>query len=205
MAGTGRKPAGDDTGRDLVDGMTTAWRREMPEVDLTVVELTRRAARLGVILQDRLADCLEPWDLTRADYSVLNVLRSSGSPFELRPSELRERLLLSSGGVSNVLGRLQRAGHLERRRDVRDGRGWLVRLTDRGVETAEATMRAWAAKQELLYRDVTEGQARAASAALREVLLAIGDHEPGPPRSRCPMVGGSIDGDPLGGVPAPTD
>jgi DNA-binding MarR family transcriptional regulator len=190
MAETGRGPAGDEMGRDLVDGLTTAWRREMPEVDLAVVELTRRAARLGVILQDRLAGCLEPWELTLADYNVLNVLRGSGIPYELRPSELRERLLLSSGGVSNVLGRLQRAGHLERRRDARDGRAWLVRLTARGVKTAEATMRAWAAEQELLYRNVTEEQARTASAALREVLLAIGHHKPAPPRSRCPMTDG---------------
>jgi DNA-binding MarR family transcriptional regulator len=197
MAGTGRKPAGDDTGRDLVDGMMTAWRREMPEVDLAVVELTRRAGRLGVILQDQLADCLERWDLTRADYDLLNVLRGSGSPYELRPSELRERLLLSSGGVSNVLARLERAGHVERRRDARDGRGSLVRLTARGVETAEATMRAWAAEQQSLYRDVTDAQTRAASMALREVLLAIGDHEPGPPRSRSPIDA------PLDGGPAP--
>jgi hypothetical protein len=48
-----RNQAGHDSRRDLVDGMTTAWRREMPEVDRTVVELTRRAARLGVLLQDR--------------------------------------------------------------------------------------------------------------------------------------------------------
>jgi DNA-binding MarR family transcriptional regulator len=188
MAGTGRRPAGNDTGRDLVDGMTTGWRREMPEVDLAVVDLTRRAARLGVILQDRLADCLEPWDLTRADFNVLNVLRSSGDPYELRPSELRERLMLSSGGVSNVCGRLERAGHVERRRDESDGRGWRVRLTPSGVETAEETMRAWATEQEQLYSGVSDEQARTASAALREVLLAIGDFEPAPPRSRMTLA-----------------
>ncbi|MFC4948659.1 MarR family winged helix-turn-helix transcriptional regulator [Pseudonocardia sp. GCM10023141] len=184
MTGRGRKAAASDTGRDLVDGLTSAWRREMPEVDLAVVELTRRAARLGVILQDRLAECLAAWELTRADFSVLNVLRGSGSPFEMRPSELRVRLLLSSGGVSNVLSRLQRLGYLERRPDARDGRGWLVRLTPEGVDTAEATMRAWAAAQTELYRGVTDRQASSASAALREVLLAIGDNEPQPPRSR---------------------
>ncbi|WP_326568884.1 MarR family transcriptional regulator [Amycolatopsis rhabdoformis] len=188
MAGTGRTPVERGTGRDLVDGMTTAWRREMPEVDLAIVELTRRAARLGVILQDRLAACLEPWSLTRADFNVLNVLRGAGSPYELRPSDMHERLMLTAGGVSNVLGRLLRAELVERRRDESDGRGLWVRLTPRGVETAEATMRAWAAEQEVLYRDVTESQARVASAALREVLLAIGDYEPGPPQSRSPTT-----------------
>lgn len=158
----------------------------MAEVDRVDVELTRRAARLGVILQDRLADCLEPWGLTRADYNVLNILRAAGAPYELRPTDLRARLLLSSGGTSNVLNRLARSGLIERQPDARDGRGSWVRLTPAGVETAEATMRAWAADQEILYRNVTESQARAASDALREILLAIGDHEPARPRARRP-------------------
>jgi DNA-binding MarR family transcriptional regulator len=179
----GRRARGTDGGRDLVDGMTSAWRRELPDVDLAVVELTRRAARLGVVLQDRLADCLQPWDLTRADFNVLTVLRGEGVRSELRPSELRERLLLSSGGVSNVLARLERAGHVERRRDEADGRGWRVRLTGRGAATAEAAMREWARVQAVVYRDLSEAQAGSASSALREVLLAMGDVEP-PPLAR---------------------
>jgi len=43
-----------------------------------------------------------------------------------------------------------------------------VRLTDEGVRVAEDTMLAWAAMQEQLYRNVTDEQALAASAALRE-------------------------------------
>jgi DNA-binding MarR family transcriptional regulator len=184
MAGAGRTSGEARAGRDLVDGTTTAWRREMPEVDRVDVELTRRAARLGVLLQDRLAACLEPWGMTRADYNVLNILRAAGAPYELRPTDLRARLLLSSGGISNVLNRLARSGLIERERDARDGRGSWVRLTQDGVETAEATMRAWVADQEVLYRNVTESQARAASDALRQVLLAIGDREPAEPHAR---------------------
>jgi len=184
MADPAREPGRGGAARDLVDGLTSAWRQEMPEFDRIHVEMTRRAARLGVILQERLADCLEPWGMTRADYSVLNVLRSAGEPFELRPTDLRARLLLSSGGVSNVLNRLAKSGLIERQRDSRDGRGSRVRLTPQGVEVAEATMRAWVADQELLYRNVTPEMARAASDVLRDVLLAIGDLAPAAPNAR---------------------
>lgn len=189
MADTAGEPGPRESGpggvaRDLVDGLTSAWRDEMPETDRIQVEMTRRAARLGVILQDRLADCLVPWGMTRADYSVVNVLRSVGEPYELRPTDLGARLLLSSGGVSNVLNRLARSGLIERERDSRDGRGSWVRLTPRGVEVAEATMQAWVADQEVLYRDVTPEMARAASDALRNVLVAIGDLEPAAPNAR---------------------
>jgi hypothetical protein len=37
------------------------------------------------------------WDLNRTDYAVLNMLRSMGSPYQLRPTDLTVRLLLTSG------------------------------------------------------------------------------------------------------------
>ena len=178
----GESPPGG--AHDLVDGLASAWRHEMPEIDRVQLEMTRRVARLGVILQDRLQECLTPWGMTRADYSVINVLRSIGEPYELRPTDLHARTLLTSGGVSNVLNRLEKSGLIERERDTRDGRGYWVRLTPRGVEVAESTMRAWAAEQDVLYRDVTPELARTTSDALRQVLVAIGDLQPSAPKVR---------------------
>lgn len=184
MAVADRRRGKRSSGRDLVDGITSAWRREMPEVDRVDVELTRRAARLGVILEDRLADCLAPWGLTKAEFNVLNVLRAAGAPYELRPTDLGARLTLTSGGISNVLNRLARAGFIERERDAFDARSSWVRLTPQGVQTAEDTMRAWVADQEKFYRTVTKTQVQAASNALRQILLALGDDDPGEPRKR---------------------
>jgi DNA-binding MarR family transcriptional regulator len=48
---------------------------------------------------------------------------------ELTPGELSERLQLSSGGVSALVGRLERAGHVARRTHPRDKRRALLRLT----------------------------------------------------------------------------
>ncbi len=48
------KQATPDTGmtdRDLVDVVTADWRKEMPDLDQTGVELTRRVMRLAGILE----------------------------------------------------------------------------------------------------------------------------------------------------------
>jgi DNA-binding MarR family transcriptional regulator len=73
--------------------------------------------------------------------NVLATLRSVGSPFELRPTGLQARLLLSSGGISNVLNRLERNGLVERQRDSNDGRSCWVRLTGEGAKLAYAFAR----------------------------------------------------------------
>jgi DNA-binding MarR family transcriptional regulator len=170
------------TGRDLVDSITDDWRTEMPELDRPEYELARRATRLGLLLADALTRCLGPWDLTSAEYGVLIALRSVGAPYELRPSDLKARLLLTSGGVSNVLNRLAKSGLIERQRDAKDGRSSWVRLTEAGVETAESAVHAWSDAQREMFRAVSPDTARAAADALREVLLALGDGEPPVPQ-----------------------
>lgn len=172
--------------RDLVDGLMDAWRSEFPELGQVEFSLARRAVRLGAMLEDALLECLVPWGLTRADFSVLNTLRSTGTPFELRPSDLKARLLMSSGGVTNVLNRLEKPGLIERVPDKADGRSSWVRLTQDGVDTAEAATLAWSDFQRDFFRAVDPELAGRADDALREVLLALGDREPpaAPRRSR---------------------
>jgi DNA-binding MarR family transcriptional regulator len=171
--------------RDLTDGIADALRAEMPELDLPELELAKRAARLGVMLEDQLTLCLAPWRLTKADFNVLSILRSVGEPFELRHTDLKARLLLSSGGTTNVLNRLETAGYIKRERHSTDGRSSWVRLTTIGVATAEATLLAWAREQADIFRAVPTDTSRAAADALREVLVTLGDLEP-PVASRRP-------------------
>ena len=115
---------------------------------------------------------------------MLATLRSVGSPFELRPTDLQARLLLSSGGISNVLNRLERNGLVERQRESNDGRSCWVRLTGEGAELAYAFARNWTEAQIDTYQAASPAALRLASDSLREVLLALGDDEPLPREDR---------------------
>jgi DNA-binding MarR family transcriptional regulator len=167
-----------------MDAITDGWRREMPELDRPEFEFTRRAARFEQLMEEALSECLLPWNLTKADYNVLTILRTAGAPYELRPTDIRNRLLLTSGGVSNIINRLERLGLAERIPDPSDGRSSWVRLTGAGTEVAEDTMRAWAAVQEQMFGGVDPLLARQAVDILRKVLLALGDREPAAPATR---------------------
>jgi DNA-binding MarR family transcriptional regulator len=71
--------------------------------------------------------------LTKAGYDILAVLRAAGAPYRLRPSVLTQRLVLTSGGTSNVLRRLAAADLVERDPDPSDARSSWVRLSAHGV------------------------------------------------------------------------
>ncbi len=170
--------------RDLIDGISAEWQAEMPGIATNEFELTRRAGRLSALLQDALGDCLSRWKLTHAEYGVITTLRSAGTPYELRPSDLKARVLMTAGGISNAANRLERRGLIERDADPADKRGAWLRLTPKGVDIAEQVIAAWAADLAALLRGVPPESMRAASNALRDVLIALGDREPLAPKTR---------------------
>ncbi len=72
---------------------------------------------------------LKPWGLTYPQYLVLIEL------WESQPrtvSELGDDLMLDSGTLSPLLGRLESLGYLSRSRSVTDGRVVTIHLTDSG-------------------------------------------------------------------------
>ncbi|MEQ8482268.1 MAG: MarR family transcriptional regulator [Hoeflea sp.] len=53
----------------------------------------------------------------------------------IRPFELKERLLLPQYGMSRLLDRMAKAGLVDRREVEGDGRGQIIRLTNKGRAT----------------------------------------------------------------------
>jgi DNA-binding MarR family transcriptional regulator len=158
---------------DPVDELVAAWRAELPEVDLGPLELSKRVARLTVLLDGVAAPELSRLGPTKAEYQILATLRSAGPPYRRRQNELAQSLLLSSGGTTNVVHRLVAAGLVVREPDPGDRRGSAVRLTDDGVtRIEEAVLATNAAHADLLARlgtDTTD----ALTAALRDALRTL--------------------------------
>jgi DNA-binding MarR family transcriptional regulator len=164
-----------------MDAAIEGWRREFPDLDRPEFEVVKRAVRLEHLLEEALSQCLAPWKLGKADYYVLSIIRTAGVPYELRPTDIRNQLLLTSGGIAYIINGLERMRLVERIPDPADGRSSWVRLTGDGIEVAEETIRAWTTVQEQMFGGVDPQFGRQASDMLRTVLLAIGDHEPAAP------------------------
>lgn len=60
------------------------------------------------------------------------------SPEGARPSELAQRLQISKQSVNDLLGHLEQGGYLIREPDPDDGRGKVVRLTNKGRRLEQA-------------------------------------------------------------------
>ena len=164
--------------KDAVDAVADSWERELPGLVGVELALAKRAGRVSALFGERVNAELARMGLTKAEYEILAVLRASGAPYRLRPSDLTNRLLLSSGGTSNLLRRLTAADLVEREPDPADARSSWVQLTAHGIKVAEDAVRAAIAAQAALLRPVPPEIVEAAVTALRDLLLALGDTSP---------------------------
>lgn len=98
-----------------------------------VTELDRSELVRGALLRKGLADVRQRAALARdldvSDSEVL-AMQHLARAGELTPGQLGTLLQLSSGGVTALIDRLQRGGHVTRQGSARDRRSTTLRLTE---------------------------------------------------------------------------
>ncbi|MFA5664938.1 MarR family winged helix-turn-helix transcriptional regulator [Castellaniella sp.] len=129
-----------DPDDDLIDRGIAEWRKARPDLDSSGKRIVGRLIRLEEIVLQPINAALSEHGLTYFEYAVLATLRVAPEPQGLAPRYLLSRLLCSSGGLSNLLKRLETRGLIARRADPDDGRGVLVSLTPDGRALADRAM-----------------------------------------------------------------
>lgn len=110
------------------------WQHEMPSLDLLPMEVVGYLKTSQQITRNQLEAFFKTHGLQLGEFDVLATLRRSGAPYALTPTQLFGTLMVSSGGMTNRLDRLERAGLIVRTPNPEDRRGTLVSLTDKGLE-----------------------------------------------------------------------
>jgi DNA-binding MarR family transcriptional regulator len=128
--------------QDLIDVMNAAWQEQLPGLDPSPIEVVGRIIVLAQHLEQAANAALSKHDLTLGQFDILATLRRQGPQGRLTPKELMKSVMLSSGGMTSRLDRLEQAGWIRREADPHDRRGVMVALTEAGriqIEAATAT------------------------------------------------------------------
>ncbi len=155
---------------DHVDRLRGQWARELPDLDTEPMAILGRAKRLSNLVAPSIEATFAAFGLDRGEFDVIATLRRSGPPYRLTPTELYTSLMLSSGGLTHRLDRLEKAGLIRREKTPRDGRSVHVVLTEEGVARAEEAFRADMAN-ELKFLEPLDVQERQMLANLLSKLI----------------------------------
>lgn len=167
------EPARRGSAPDRLDLIGEAWRRERPDLDLQPQQVIGRLHRVARHLTEELATVYERHGLTEGEFDVLATLRRAGAPYERSPGDLALHTLVTSGGMTKRIDRLEQAGLVTRRVSDSDARARVVALTDRGCEVIDAAFTDHMANERRLLDLIAPGQARALEDALRTWLAAL--------------------------------
>jgi DNA-binding MarR family transcriptional regulator len=158
---------------DSVDVMLGQWKRQRPDLDVTATGVFGRISRIAALVQQSMDRVFEPHGLTVADFVVLAALRRSGPPFQLTPTALSRSMMVSSGGTTKRLDRLEAQGLIRRDRDPDDRRGTLVTLTDSGLATIDTVESEHVENEERLLAPLPQRARVTLTELLRELLVAL--------------------------------
>jgi DNA-binding MarR family transcriptional regulator len=164
------------TERDGVDRIIEQWAQERPDLETTAMAVFGRVFRLARVGGDEVEKVYARYGIGRPEFDVLATLRRSGPPYRLSPGALAGSMMLSSGGTTARLDRLERAGLVERSPSPTDRRSVLVQLTDAGREIVDGAVAAGLAEQRRLLSHLPEARVRELADLLRE---ALGPHASG--------------------------
>jgi len=170
---TGDGRSGGQGRMHWLDELSSAWRREYPDLDTSVLPPLVRLANLAILSEAFQHEVLAPFDLGPSDYGVLAALRRAGGSYALSPSELYGRLARSSGGMTKILKRLEEQGLIRRSPDPEDGRGSRVSLTKKGLDVQDRVFAALLTASQDLLAPVATTQLREIDRSLRVLLDAF--------------------------------
>lgn len=162
--------------QDTVDRIVAQWHDVRPDLDPSGKEITGRLIRLADVVHRRNADVFTPLGLNGAQYGVLAGLRRSGDPFELTPTDLAKAQMMTSGGMTPVIDKLENAGLVVRRPNPEDRRGRLVALSPAGLALIDRAMEAHAAEEQACVGGLTKKERGELADLLRKLSLSIDEN-----------------------------
>ncbi|WP_405672071.1 MarR family winged helix-turn-helix transcriptional regulator [Streptomyces sp. NBC_01530] len=155
---------------DPVDAIIGQWAEVRPDLDTAAMEVFGRIFRLSRTMGDRMERAYAPYGISRGEFDVLATLRRSGEPYTLSPRQLSGTLMLTTGGMTGRLDKLERADLLRRSPDPHDRRALQVTLTDKGLAIIDEAVGAGLAAETEALSALDAEQAGQLADLLRELL-----------------------------------
>ncbi len=108
---------------------------QYPDASPIATETAMNLVRTSDLLVKRVANLVQPFDLTPSSGLVLGILADLGAP--LPPNQIAERLVISRASVTSLIDSLERRGYVQRLPHTTDRRMLFIELTDAGRQIAQ--------------------------------------------------------------------
>lgn len=158
---------------DHVARMLDECKVELPDVPVESMRVIARILRAARHLDHEIGRGLARYGLSHREYDVLSALRRGGPPYARTASDLGHAILFSSGGLTKLLERLERAGLVVREPDPFDRRVVRAALTDAGRELQTEAMEFAMENEERMLASLSAEEREHLADHLQKLLVSL--------------------------------
>ncbi|MFD3542849.1 MarR family winged helix-turn-helix transcriptional regulator [Streptomyces sp. NPDC058662] len=174
MSEAPRQPENPRNGEaDAVDAITAQWYAVRPDLETAPMAVFGRIYRITKSMGDAMEATYGRFGISRGEFDVVATLRRSGAPYTLSPRQLSATLMLTTGGMTGRLDKLEKAGLLCRRPDPHDRRGLQVTITDRGLALVDEAVTAGLEVQRAALTGLSDEEVAVLTGLLRKLLAGL--------------------------------
>ncbi|WII73186.1 MarR family transcriptional regulator [Bdellovibrio sp. 22V] len=124
------------------DQVKTALSRIHEGVDSWALYANLLFRKVGNDLENHIESLLAPYNLSAGRFTLLYLLKDS--PEGLMPSELSQKVGVTQATISGLINGLEKAELVTREIHQKDGRSFVIKLTDKGDQTLKEIFPKWA-------------------------------------------------------------
>jgi DNA-binding MarR family transcriptional regulator len=135
--------------------------------------LFTRLQRVQLHLERIQRESMTPLGIPFGDYTMIAVLRREGPPHRLAVTRIADLLVRPTGGITQLIDRIERRGLVTRMVDPEDRRRVLVQLTPAGLELAARGQVEYDTVRTRVLGRLSGAQTDRADLAVRELLAAL--------------------------------
>jgi len=123
---------------DSVSVSIEQWAEVAPGLDVSPMQVFGRIHQIFIKYQAELARVFSAHGINAASFGALAVLYRAGEPYRMTVTRISKETLVSSGGITLRLDRLEEAELIVRDRDREDRRLVYAQLTEKGLQVVRA-------------------------------------------------------------------
>ena len=165
--------------RDAVDDIIGQWSRVRPTLDVSAMEVFGRLHRSFLLYRAGIAERFAEVGTNEPGFDVLAALRRSGPEHRLSAGELARQTLVTTGGLTLRVRRLEKEGLVRRQRDPEDNRMVHVELTDAGRDLIDRAADAHFENMKRMLEQLTSDERKALAHLLGRLYESVHETVPG--------------------------
>lgn len=159
--------------KDEIDIILEQWAQELPDLGTESMAVLGRLNRVVKHMEKRLGENFANYQLNSGEFDVLATLRRSGNEYRLKPTELYQSLMVTSGAMTNRIDTLEKKGLVTRTHDHKDRRTIYVQLTKKGYDLISQAVISHSQTEESLLNALNKDETAQFDHLLKKLLYSL--------------------------------